>query len=49
MEKAAAIVALVYTVVSFINISVPIIQPYLIMLVAWCANQKNKDKEDDIH
>lgn len=44
LEKAAAITALAYTAVSFINISVPITQPYLIMLAAWCANQKNNDK-----
>lgn len=42
--KASAIVILAYTAVSFVNISVPITQPYLIMFAAWCSSQKNKEE-----
>lgn len=42
--KAAAIAILVYTAVSFVNISVPITQPYSIMFAAWCSSQKNKER-----
>lgn len=46
VKKAAAIAAIAYTAVSFVNISVPITQPYLIMLVAWCSGQKKEEKEE---
>lgn len=46
VKKTAAIAAIAYTAVSFVNISVPITQPYLIMLVAWCSGQKKEEKEE---
>lgn len=46
VRKTAAIAAIAYTAVSFVNISVPITQPYLIMLAAWCSSQKKEEQEE---
>ncbi len=45
VRKTAAIAAITYTAVSFVNISVPITQPYLIMLAAWCSSQKKEERK----
>ena len=38
VRKATAVAILVYVAVSLVNISVPITQPYLILMAAWCAS-----------
>lgn len=46
-RKAAAAAAFTYTAVSLVNISVPITQPYLIMLAAWCAGSGEELNEEE--
>lgn len=44
-EKLGAVIAvIVYTCVSFVNISVPITQPYIIVLMAFAASKKERRK-----
>ncbi len=45
-QKAAAMAILVYTAVSLVNISVPITQPYLILLAAWCSGTESSTSQE---
>lgn len=45
-KKASAMAILVYTAISLVNISVPITQPYLILLAAWCSGTENNVQQE---